>query len=87
MFEKYPPVSSYINTQIHMSEYFTKNITSKEKNDFFDLIQEYTNNTPIKEVDQMLYSWAIQYNNDDLINQSYFHPYPLELNNVAEQGI
>ena len=81
MFDKHPPSSSYINTQIYMFEYFMNDLSSREKREFFDLIKEYkSKNGLIKKVDQLLFSWAMQSNNSYIKNQSYFNPYPIELN-------
>ena len=64
-----------------MFEYFMNDLSSGEKREFFDLIKEYkSKNVLIKKVDQLLFSWAMQSNNNYIKNQSYFNPYPIELN-------
>tara|TARA_B100000579_G_scaffold433678_1_gene452932 strand:+ start:10757 stop:11704 length:948 start_codon:yes stop_codon:yes gene_type:complete len=69
-----------INTQMHVMGYFKKNLTSKEKKHFLDTLELYRNKKePISAINSILFSWIIRFENEYLINQSFFNPFPKEL--------
>ncbi|MBI45656.1 MAG: cytoplasmic protein [Candidatus Marinimicrobia bacterium] len=79
---RYP---SNINTQMHVMGYFKKLLTSKEKKHFLDTIELYRNKkTPVSTVNSILVSWINRFDNNYLKNQSFFHPFPIDLLNNEE---
>ncbi len=69
-----------INTQMHVMGYFKKFLTSKEKKHFLDTLELYRNKKePISAVNSILFSWIVRFENEYLINQSFFNPFPKEL--------
>ena len=71
---------SNINTQMHVMGYFKKSLNSKEKKHFLDTLELYRNKKiPISVVNSILYSWIIRFENEYLMKQSFFSPFPKEL--------
>ena len=69
-----------INTQMHVMGYFKKDLTPKEKKLFLEKLESYRNKkTPISAINNMLYSWIVRFENEYLMNQSFFNPFPEEL--------
>mgnify|MGYP006087821469 CR=1 FL=1 len=74
---RYP---SNINTQMHVMGYFKKHLTSKEKKHFLEVINLYRDKKiPISSVNNILLSWIFRFENEYLIKQSFFNPFPKEL--------
>ena len=79
---RYP---SNINTHMHVMGYFKKDLTQKEKKHFLDMLEFYRNKKiPISSINNILYSWIIRFENNYLMNQSFFNPFPNELINKEE---
>ena len=75
-----PKPSSNINTQMHVMGYFKKHITSKEKKHFLSSLELYRDKKiPISTVNSILSSWIHRFENDYLMKQSFFNPFPVEL--------
>jgi len=73
-------ISSNINTQMHIMGYFKELLTSKEKEHFLEILELYRNKEiPISSVNKILESWIFRFENEYLINQSFFNPFPSEL--------
>ena len=69
-----------INTQMHVMGYFKKELTSKEKKIFLENLESYRNKKiPISKINNMLYSWIVRFENEYLMNQTFFNPFPNEL--------
>ena len=80
LFSKRPRYLSNINTQMHIFGYFKNNLSADEKEYFLELLEKYRNGIiPISGVNIVLKSWSARINNEYLINQSYFQPFPKEL--------
>tara|TARA_B100001996_G_scaffold5908_1_gene5001 strand:- start:382 stop:1326 length:945 start_codon:yes stop_codon:yes gene_type:complete len=75
-------IPSNINTQMHVMGYFKELLTSKEKDHFLEILELYRNKkNPISSVNNILKSWIFRFENEYLINQSFFNPFPSELIN------
>ena len=62
-----------------------KHLTQKEKKHFLDMLEFYRNKKiPISSINNILYSWIIRFENNYLMNQSFFNPFPNELINKEE---
>ena len=80
IFKKKPRYVSHINTQMHAFGYYKKQLTKEEKKDFLYLLEDYrTKKISISSIKSIIKSWNEKFENQYLINQSYFAPYPDEL--------
>ena len=65
---------------MHIMGYFKDMISNKEKTHFLTTLEEYrTKKIPLSAVNNILYSWILRFENDYLIKQSFFNPFPKEL--------
>tara|TARA_B100002052_G_C15849191_1_gene584132 strand:+ start:439 stop:1383 length:945 start_codon:yes stop_codon:yes gene_type:complete len=79
---RYP---SNINTHMHVMGYFKKLLTSKEKKYFLESLELYRNKKiPISGVNSILSSWIIRFENEYLMKQSFFNPFPYELTELEK---
>ena len=80
LFSKRPRYLSNINTQMHIFGYFKNNLSADEKVYFLELLEKHRSGIiSISEVNIVLKAWSVRINNEYLINQSYFEPFPKEL--------
>ena len=71
---------THINALTHAFGYYKKQLKNKEKKDFLNLIEEYRiNNISINIIFEIINIWNKKFENEYLLNQSYFEPYPKEL--------
>ena len=74
MFKRKSRYTSNINTQMHIFGYFKKDLSQKDKKIFLDLLgKEKKGDSNIKNINKMLYSWAIKFDKKYLIQQSYLN--------------
>lgn len=74
-----------INTLAHIYGYFKNDLKLKEKVYFNDTLAKYRKNIlPISAVLSILKSWVIRFDNQYLLTQTIFEPYPDALNEIAE---
>ena len=72
--------TSNINTQMHVMGYFKNLISSKEKNYFLNLLDQYRERRkPLSTVNQILLSWIIRFKDEYLSKQSFFTPFHKDL--------
>ncbi|BAL81487.1 YbgA family protein [Caldisericum exile] len=79
-FNKRPSVGAHINTLLHAFGYFKDKISVKEKAHFLDIIEDFSKetvdlHTPI----ELILGFAVRFDEDYLLKQRYFNPYPKEL--------
>ncbi|MGB9794448.1 YbgA family protein [Caldisericum exile] len=79
-FNKKPSVGAHINTLLHAFGYFKDKLSPKEKAHFLDVIEDFSKGnidlyTPI----ELILGFAIRFNEDYILKQKYFNPYPKEL--------
>jgi len=80
LFLKKSRYKTNINTHMHVMGYFKKELTSKEKKMFLEKLDLYRNKKiPISGINNILLSWIVRFENDYLINQSFFNPFPQDL--------
>ena len=83
-----PSRGSNINVMLHGFGYFSKHLKPKEKGYFLDLLESYKNGkTPLSANLAVLKAWIIKFEENYLINQSFFAPYPEELIEISDSGI
>lgn len=75
-----PQYTANINVLMHTMGYFRKELTANEKAFFLDSIEKYRNGIfPLFVCLNILKSWIIRFNNEYLMEQTFFEPYPEEL--------
>ncbi len=75
-----PSLRSNLNTLEHVFGHFSKKIKLKERDFFFEKMNDYkTKKIPLSSVCSLVLSWAIRFSDDYILNQSYFKPFPMEL--------
>ena len=80
LFLKKSRYKSNINTHMHVMGYFKKFLSSPEKKLFLENLELYRDKKlPISGINNMLHSWIVRFDNEYLLNQSFFNPFPNEL--------
>ncbi|WP_246943968.1 YbgA family protein [Bacillus pinisoli] len=87
LFARRPRDQSHINVCQHIMGYFKKELHQKEKEYFEELLLKYRHNKiPLSSVTSLLKSWVIRFENDYLLEQTYFEPYPEALLEISDSG-
>ena len=84
---KIPRYTSNINVLMRSTQYFLDKLTSKEKEFLLNLIEKYRNGrVPLSAPLNVIKSYIIRFNEENLIDQTFFEPYPEELVEVRDSG-
>ena len=76
-----------INVMLHLFGYFSKDLNTREKAYFLDALEQYRNHQiPQSAVMAILRSWVIRFEQEYLMDQKVFVPYPLEMVEVRDSG-
>lgn len=76
-----------INVMLHLFGYFSKDINTKEKAYFLDALEQYrSHQIPQSAVMAILRAWVIRFDQEYLLEQKIFVPYPLEMVEVRDSG-
>ncbi|MGO4886866.1 YbgA family protein [Anaerobacillus sp. MEB173] len=87
LFTRLPRYTSNINVSQHIMGYFSNDLSAKEKEYFLELIENYKEKRiPLSTIVSLLKSWAIRFENEYLLSQSYFEPYPEKLIQISDSG-
>ncbi len=87
LFIKPPGFGPWINVLQHVFGYFSGQISEPEKNFFLDTVEEYRDERiPLSAVTKVLHSWALRFNSDYILNQSFLAPYPADLAEISDSG-
>jgi len=79
--------SSNINVFTHILGYFSKQLSANEKRFFLDTMQLYRDGrVPFTSVLGLLKSWAIRFQDEYLMRQKLFNPFPSELIEWSDAG-
>ena len=82
-----PGFASWINMLQHALGYVSDKLKSDEKELFLDSIEEYRDERiPLKVLFKILHSWALRFNTEYLLRQSFLKPYPLDLLEITDSG-
>jgi uncharacterized protein YbgA (DUF1722 family)/uncharacterized protein YbbK (DUF523 family) len=75
-----PRYTSTINVLMHALGYFSDQLSSREKALFFDWVEKYREGktSPCPAIN-LIRSWIVRFENDYLMNQTFFEPYPEDL--------
>lgn len=87
LFAKLPKYTSNISVSQHLFGYFSKSLIQEEKQFFIEMINKFQKKkVPLSSVTSLLKSWAIRFNNEYLLKQTYFEPYPEILIEISDSG-
>jgi uncharacterized protein YbgA (DUF1722 family)/uncharacterized protein YbbK (DUF523 family) len=79
--------TSHINVLMHALGYFSKELSSREKAHFLDLLEQYRKaKIPLSAINSVLRSWILRFDTEYLESQVYFEPYPAELVEITDSG-
>jgi uncharacterized protein YbgA (DUF1722 family)/uncharacterized protein YbbK (DUF523 family) len=79
-FSRAPSYRSTINVLTHVMGYFKKDLSHREKTFFLESTQKYRDGViPLSVITSLLNSWKIRFEEDYLMHQTFFEPYPEEL--------
>ncbi|WP_342046017.1 YbgA family protein [Bacillus sp. OTU530] len=79
--------TSNINVCQHIFGYFKDSLKKEEKEHFLSLLQKYQEKKiPLSSVLTLLRSWAIRFEEQYLLRQTYFEPYPEALVEITDSG-
>lgn len=72
-----PRYTSSINVLMHAFGHFSEQLSSQEKELFFGWIQKYRNGkASLCPATNIIRSWAVRFEDQYLVNQTFFEPYP-----------
>lgn len=87
LFAKLPKYTSNMNVCQHLFGYFKKDLSGNEKHFFIEMLDKYKKKkVPLSSVTSLLKSWAIRFENEYLLKQTYFGPYPEKLIEISDSG-
>jgi uncharacterized protein YbgA (DUF1722 family)/uncharacterized protein YbbK (DUF523 family) len=79
--------TSNINVLLHGLGGFSKKLSSDEKSFFLNTIEEYRDErVPLSVPLSILKSWAVRFEDNYLVNQTFVEPYPVELMEITDSG-
>jgi len=85
--ENPPKRTANINTLTHILGYFSRNLTSKEKQFFLETVELYREGrVPFTSTITLLKGWSVRFQNEYLLDQFLFEPYPIELLEWTDAG-
>ena len=80
-------IGTNINVAQHIFGYFSKSLTSAEKDHFRQMITDYRDQRlPLSVVTGILTSWAYRFEDEYLIRQSFLNPFPQDLITIRDSG-
>lgn len=84
MLKNDPRPTANINVLMHALGHFSRDLTSPEKLFFLDSLEKYRQGrVPLLVNQNLLKSWIIRFNNEYLMDQTFFEPYPEELMEIT----
>jgi uncharacterized protein YbgA (DUF1722 family)/uncharacterized protein YbbK (DUF523 family) len=79
--------TSMINVLQHAAGFFSKQLNREEKRFFQASLENYRRSrTPVSSASAIVRSWAIRFESEYLVGQSFFEPYPEALMRVRDSG-
>jgi len=76
-----------INVFYHIFGYFSKELSTHEKKYFLSLIDKFREKKqPKSSLVSVLYSWALRFEQEYLLAQTFFQPYPEQLMDISDSG-
>lgn len=82
-----PRYTSVVNVLEHGAGYFKDRLEPREKSFFRSQLQRYREGrAPLSAVVSLVHSWAVRFEEEYLLEQVFFQPYPEALMSVADSG-
>jgi len=82
-----PRYTSNINVLMHALGHFSEGLSSREKSFFLNSVEEYRDERiPLSVPLNTLKSWAVRFEDDYLMQQTFVEPYPFELVEITDSG-
>jgi uncharacterized protein YbgA (DUF1722 family)/uncharacterized protein YbbK (DUF523 family) len=82
-----PQRTQTINVLMHALGYFKKQLNTKEKAHFLDMLESYRERkVPLSAITSVLRSWTMRLESPYLDMQTFFMPYPPELMDINDSG-
>lgn len=82
-----PKYTSNINVLMHALGYFSEELSSKEKAFFLDSLENYREGkVPLSVPVHLLKTFIIRFDEEYLMDQTYFEPYPEQLVEITDSG-
>lgn len=82
-----PKFTAWINVLQHAFGYISDGLSSDEKEFFMNAVEEYRDERiPLSVLIKLIKSWALRFENDYLLRQSFLNPYPTELVEITDSG-
>jgi uncharacterized protein YbgA (DUF1722 family) len=86
-FARAPRYTSIINALQHIFGYFSEKLNSKEKLFFLDTLERYRENKiPLSVLIHLLKGYALEYNEEYILQQTILSPYPEGLIELKDSG-
>lgn len=87
IFSRVSSIGKNINVLQHMFGYYSKELSRKEVEYFGELLESYKlNRVSLITLISVLKSWALHYDLDYILRQTYLQPFPAELNSLIDSG-
>jgi uncharacterized protein YbgA (DUF1722 family) len=82
-----PRSTSVINVFEHAAGYFSKGLTKREKAYYRSAVNKYRERqVPVSAVSSILRAWIVRFEEDYLLPQTFFEPYPAPLMSLSDSG-
>ncbi|MGG0797032.1 DUF523 and DUF1722 domain-containing protein [Brevibacillus laterosporus] len=87
MFKRAARYTSNINVCEHIMGHFSTRLSTREKDHFKHLLHRYRERKlPLSSMTSLLKSWVFRYEQEYLLQQRFFEPYPEELIDLGDSG-
>ena len=87
LLKRTPRYTSNINVCQHIFGYFKKDLKKEEKEHFLTLLHKYAEKKiPLSNLLVVLKAWALRFEENYLLRQTYFEPYPEALVEISDSG-
>ncbi|MCX7784681.1 MAG: DUF523 and DUF1722 domain-containing protein [candidate division WOR-3 bacterium] len=87
LFKKPPTFSSWINVLMHAFGGVSDELSKPERKFFLDLIEEYRDERiPLSVLTKIIQSWAMRFDNQYLLEQTFLNPFPKQLVEITDSG-
>jgi uncharacterized protein YbgA (DUF1722 family)/uncharacterized protein YbbK (DUF523 family) len=82
-----PRSNSVINVFEHAAGYFSKGLSKGEKAYYRSMLKKYREGqVPVSAVSSVLRAWIVRFEEEYLLPQTFFEPYPAELMSLSDSG-
>lgn len=82
-----PTFKSWINVLTHAFGGVSDGLSKHERQFFLNLIEEYRDERiPLSVLTKLIYAWAVRFNDQYLLAQTFLNPFPKELVEITDSG-